>query len=114
MDCNHVDDVAMEVLATFARSPIERVTILKCINNEIVVAQSGSGNDHAARQVAFVVDGKLLAIVHNHPGTDRMSIFFSDVDKAQARRKGVPSYITNTAGVMRKFDPIENVTTELN
>lgn len=111
MDCSHIDDVAAQVLTRFASSPVERVTILMCSNEQIVMGEPQSGDHRSTTGVQFVIEGKVIAIVHNHPGSDRLSLVFSPVDREMARRYRIPSYIVNSALKMRKFDPRTNDTT---
>ena len=75
-----------------------------------------SGQDTHVRGTLAIPKGSALeALYHNHPlikGDAAHWAEFSDDDKAQARRLGIPSYIS-AGDAIRKFDPRTNKTADV-
>lgn len=112
-----LDDAAVAALWSLRQSPVERMGALYREGEGYARTPTiEGGGSHVKGTIRFPA-GSLAALFHNHPATSssRRDVYakqFSDDDKAQARRLGVPSYILAGNRVMR-YDPRSNTTEEV-
>lgn len=114
---HNLDDSAAAALYALAPLDTEYMGALYSAGEELrrsnIVASS---SDSGVRGKLSVPRGAMRALFHNHPrakGTRDVSrAEFSPDDKAQARKLGVPSYIT-AGGRVRRFDPRTNNTEDV-
>jgi hypothetical protein len=110
-----LDLAARDALKTLQDHPKEHIGAIYDKDGNLGRTSTADGSDsHVKGKLQF--DGQLKALFHNHPSrgrNDRDGNEFSDDDKAQARRLGVPSYIITPSGLIRVFDPISNTTRDV-
>lgn len=110
-----LDDAAAAALYRIASMPKEQIGALYASGDSVARTPTiTAGHDSKVRGSLSVPAGSLLALFHNHPslGLERERAIFSNDDKAQARRLGVPSYISAGDKVMR-YDPAARGTEEV-
>lgn len=107
-----LDDVAIAALYHLLNAPKEHMGALYVQGQDYKYTDTVNGGDSHVRGKLSIPAGSLAGLFHNHPG-GVSSEDFSDADKAQARRLGVPSYIQTPSNKVKKFDPITNTTEEV-
>lgn len=112
-----LDDAAAAALWSLRQSSSERMGALYRDAGGFGRTPTIEGGDDGVKGQLRIPTGSLAALFHNHPPAegrdDSFGHRFSDDDKAQARRLGVPSYITTADGTVRRFDPKRNRTEEV-
>lgn len=103
-----LDDAAAAALFALARTPTEQIGALYADGSGFGrTATVSSGMKGGVRGSLSVPTGALRALFHNHPSSkagDTERARFSPDDKAQAKRLGVPSYIS-AGDRIRRYEP---------
>lgn len=111
---DRLDDEAAAALYALAHLPVEHMGALygPDLKRSNIVSSDDSGK---VRGRLSVPRSELAALFHNHPSTGRKDAnrpVFSMDDKDQARRLGVPSYIS-AGDRIRRFDPVTGQTSDV-
>lgn len=107
-----LDDVAIAALYHLLNAPKEHMGALYKQGEGYQFTNTVDGGDSHVRGKLSVPPGSLAGLFHNHPG-GKSSEDFSEDDKAQARRLGIPSYIQTPSNKVKRFDPHTNITEEV-
>lgn len=107
-----LDDTAIAALYRLLNAPKEHMGALYVQGQGYQYTPTIDGGDSHVKGKLSVPPGSLAGLFHNHPG-GKSSEDFSDDDKAQARRLGVPSYIQTPSNKVKRFDPTTNTTEEV-
>lgn len=123
MDSYGLDDATAAALEALAGESLEHIGLIYQDGDGIRSTLPKSSAQNAKVKAHIIIPkGSLRALFHNHPVARRASRDlkaagggenFSDEDKAQARKLGVPSYILTPTGRVLKFDPVANVIHEV-
>lgn len=127
MDRYALDDAAAAALFDLARMKDEHMGALfrdgkgGYGQSNIVV-----GDGTSVKGQIRIPTGSLAALFHNHPelreesntpgrlkSSDHFGDRFSEGDKRQAHKLGVPSYITDVNGKVRRYDPATKKTEDV-
>ena len=108
-DRHTLDDAAAAALWRLRREPLEHIGLLYEQDGSIRATPTASRNRPDKTRGHFSIPaGSLRGIYHNHPSTGARKFDldrFSKDDITQAKRLGVPSYITTPAGALFRYDP---------
>lgn len=123
MDAFTLDDATAAILSKLTGEKLEHIGMMYQDGEAVKhTAPQATGQSTTVRATVRIPKGSLRALFHNHPLAtgDRRDMReqgggegFSDDDKAQARKLGVPSYIITPTGRVMKFDPIANKIVEV-
>jgi hypothetical protein len=114
----NTDDAAAAALFRLSKAPVEHMGLLYQTGDRFDHTPTQSRNRQGEVKGRFnLPTGSLRALFHNHPTagdapnspTTRQ---FSATDRAEAKRLGVPSYIS-AGDTLRRYDPITGQSTEV-
>ncbi|OGT57394.1 MAG: hypothetical protein A3E01_07135 [Gammaproteobacteria bacterium RIFCSPHIGHO2_12_FULL_63_22] len=117
-----VDDTVASVLAGLTGASLEHIGLIYQDGADAKSTSPQSSQQKAKVRANIIIPkGSLRALYHNHPVFNTRRDFrgagggesFSDDDKTQARKLGVPSYILTPTRRVLKFDPKTNEVSEV-
>jgi hypothetical protein len=105
-DFSSLDDAAVRALYLLQHQPNEHMGALYHTGQGPQASSTvTSQRDGTVKGNISIPPGSLRGLFHNHPATGAEAATFSPDDKAQARQKKVPSYITTPDGRVFVFNP---------
>lgn len=121
-----LDDAAAAALWRLINEPVEHIGLLYADGNGIAATPTQSQSQDARTKGTFAIPpGSLRGLYHNHPLheskrrktdvselRDRQRASFSRDDITQAKRLGVPSYIS-AGHALKRYDPQTGQTSDV-